>query len=156
VKFLIDYSASIHVLNTFGLDPHTNVLTRSPLAQKKKYPSGLRKALALIAAHSAAPQEPATPGAPLSLEMPLSVTTPSEEPPAALSEEEPGPTLRRSTGSSDDFQDAFDPEDDEEIKETSNASTPTVPTDVLVALGHRDVETSNAPSDNLSALAIGP
>lgn len=114
VKALIDYSASLHVLNTFGLDAHTNVLTRSPLAQKKKYPSGLRKALALIAAHAAVPQEPAPSTAALPLQPPPSASAPPEPALRELPEEEPAPSSRRSTGSSDEFEDAFDPEDDEE------------------------------------------
>lgn len=160
VKALIDYSASLHVLNTFGLDAHTNVLTRSPLAQKKKYPSGLRKAVALIAAHAALPQEPEPSTAALSLQPPPSASAPPEPALRALPEEEPAPSSRRSTGSSDEFEDAIDPEDDEEENngETLNVSSLAVPIDVLVALGRRapDIEASGLLSEDLGALSIGP
>ncbi len=48
VAHLLNYSASC-VLNSLGLDPHSNVMSRSPLiAKKKKLPSDLRRSLAMV------------------------------------------------------------------------------------------------------------
>jgi ankyrin repeat protein len=49
VASLLTYDASMVSTNTFGFDPYSNVMARSPLiAKKKKLPSDLRKALGLL------------------------------------------------------------------------------------------------------------
>ena len=57
VRHLLDYSAPVGVANAYGLDAYHNVMARSPLAQKRKMPSELRRSLALIF-----DQMPASPG----------------------------------------------------------------------------------------------
>jgi hypothetical protein len=140
VKCLLEYDASLAVLNALGFDPRTNVLTRSPLAQKKKFPSGLRKALALIAARASPPLETTSAGAPLppSSELRNARASLLDGPPALPTQE--SPSLRRSTGSLDDFHDAIDGDDDG----TPWDAAPAVPADVLVALGRRAPDFSKA------------
>ena len=131
------------MLNTFGFDPCANVLKRSPLAQKKKFPSGLRRSLALLDKALAGHGPPSEP---------LS-DWPSEEgaalPDMATAPPPPSPlSLRCSTGSFDDFQDALD-------DSPPRGDTPTVPPDVLAALGKSAPQLPNIPPppDVLDALA---
>lgn len=49
MRHLLAYSASLDVLNAFGLDAYANVMARSPLRTKKKFPTGVRHCLALLA-----------------------------------------------------------------------------------------------------------
>lgn len=48
VRHLLDYSAPVDLVNAHGLDSYQNVMARSPLAQKRKIPSELRRSLALV------------------------------------------------------------------------------------------------------------
>mmetsp|Transcript_31137 Transcript_31137/g.53667 ORF Transcript_31137/g.53667 Transcript_31137/m.53667 type:complete len:546 (+) Transcript_31137:1615-3252(+) len=48
VRHLLDYSSPVDMTNAYGLDAYHNVMARSPLAQKRKMPSELRRSLALI------------------------------------------------------------------------------------------------------------
>lgn len=96
VKHLLAYNASTELPNALGLDPYANVISRSPLAKKKKLPSNLRKALALIVNHRQPAQQPDD-------ELPQVASSPAAEEPAVRSRRlEP---LRASTGSLDDFHD---------------------------------------------------
>jgi len=49
IASLLNYDASLVATNTFGFDPYSNVMARSPLARRKKLPSDLRRSLALLA-----------------------------------------------------------------------------------------------------------
>jgi ankyrin repeat protein len=108
VKQLLTYSASASLLNALGLDPYANVISRSPLAKKKKLPSDLRKALALLV-HNSRPnllsnlQTPPDAAPPPPAEPSTDPSTEGAEPaPPRPSPHEP---LRASTGSLDDFHD---------------------------------------------------
>jgi len=119
VGSLLDYSADPGRLNHIGLDPYTNVVSRSPLAKQSRLPPGLRKALDLVAPPRAA--EETLPPAPPPTPSPLPPPTPSAmeglppEPPPSVSRRSPSIDSIRSSngsfGSLDEFHDAYESEE---------------------------------------------
>ena len=119
VRHLLEYSASLDTLNSFGLDPYNNVFSRyahlfcarspspaailscasllvspphrSPLARKKKLPSDLRRSLSLLVEKMPSLAEGHTPGAstPTSSSPPVTDRAMAHAEPAITTAEEP-------------------------------------------------------------------